>query len=973
MVSATPTKAAAAAGASGTSSTPSPARSGSTPKSVRKASKGASPSPASAKKDTLASTPVKTGAARSTSSSSSSSSNKAARTKSPQHTTPSKPAASAATSDALPALAAPAPAVADARREPPLSHPSPVKRDARPTSPSHPLSSTPNSVLSDLPTPTATPSRELGATMATPTAAAAAAAAALSSVAAADGVAASTPASTPEAAATKPEIELGLATTMAIDAAAVPVDESVPDSDETMLVDDAEPVAAAPTAARAVVSDPFQDWSVDELPTAMGFHFGPAPAAAEAEDTATPWALDAADLQDAAPRAVVPQLHPFLTSRVAPVAPLFNHTDELVCFAVGATVKVVSAPTQQVVRTLAPELGAADRVSPIVAMHIDARRRYELWTCAQNGVFRMWDYEEGAVRREWDIARPVRWVVPDHLDGQFVFVVLESEAPAAAIADQLQRDVVTGDAEARSLGALSPVYRMDLQSGQLTYLTHVAAEVAFAVSAGGDFLVAGHPTGCEVLLLGQGSTATATNSSASDAAPDTASAVVTVQARRMFWTPKRLTALTTHDTLACLAAGFEDGHIDLMSCFEGRFFTSDAKSAVPSTRLHWHAQAVTSLQFSPGGPYLHSGGHEATLVVWNIETHAKRFMPRLGTSALFGMGASPQHTMIALIHADSAVHLVKTADFSHVPLTLGFQQGHDTHDRMHPVPATVQHGSLRAHRGVWATEGVPGTLQFMDVFDKTPLDPVVVAPATQVTAAHQTDAAVPQPHIDHVAWSPDGAWMATVDHIRFGATAADRTQATERTHLKFWSRETAASPASASASASSSSPWTQNTKILQPHGAVVSGRHARITGLHFLDAERAVTSAADGTVKFWQCETLVHPSTNDDASKTDIFWRCAQTTGYQKRAATAMALSGDRTLLAIAFGDAVTLWDARGHRLLHVLRMPNASAARAEDTVWSVSQMGFLPHTPFLVASSARGIALWDLQRLAVVWHHALA
>ena len=46
--------------------------------------------------------------------------------------------------------------------------------------------------------------------------------------------------------------------------------------------------------------------------------------------------------------------------------------------------------------------------------------------------------------------------------------------------------------------------------------------------------------------------------------------------------------------------------------------------------LHWHAHAVSSLAFTPNGAYLLSGGEEAVLVVWQIESRHKEFVPRIG-------------------------------------------------------------------------------------------------------------------------------------------------------------------------------------------------------------------------------------------------------------------------------------------------------------------------------------------------------
>lgn len=61
----------------------------------------------------------------------------------------------------------------------------------------------------------------------------------------------------------------------------------------------------------------------------------------------------------------------------------------------------------------------------------------------------------------------------------------------------------------------------------------------------------------------------------------------------------------------------------------GKGKTNIVPSAAMSV-LHWHAHAVSSLAFTPNGAYLLSGGEEAVLVVWQIESRHKEFVPRIG-------------------------------------------------------------------------------------------------------------------------------------------------------------------------------------------------------------------------------------------------------------------------------------------------------------------------------------------------------
>ena len=54
---------------------------------------------------------------------------------------------------------------------------------------------------------------------------------------------------------------------------------------------------------------------------------------------------------------------------------------------------------------------------------------------------------------------------------------------------------------------------------------------------------------------------------------------------------------------------------------------------------------VTSLAYTSEGSYLLSGGTEAVLVIWHVETREPRFLPRLGR---LGGGAERQHLLRTL-------------------------------------------------------------------------------------------------------------------------------------------------------------------------------------------------------------------------------------------------------------------------------------------------------------------------------------
>lgn len=78
-----------------------------------------------------------------------------------------------------------------------------------------------------------------------------------------------------------------------------------------------------------------------------------------------------------------------------------------------------------------------------------------------------------------------------------------------------------------------------------------------------------------------------------------------------------------------LAAGDASGRIQLWYNFP-HLLRHPPNSKPAATTIHWHAHAVTCLGFSLDSVYLLSGGAEAVLVQWQLESGKRSYLPRLG-------------------------------------------------------------------------------------------------------------------------------------------------------------------------------------------------------------------------------------------------------------------------------------------------------------------------------------------------------
>ena len=99
-----------------------------------------------------------------------------------------------------------------------------------------------------------------------------------------------------------------------------------------------------------------------------------------------------------------------------------------------------------------------------------------------------------------------------------------------------------------------------------------------------------------------------------------------------FVSPDKLMCLAFHPSEEYFATGDAKGIVRLWYCLNDNFPTGvkGIEKRAPTTTFHWHAHPVSSIAFSSNGAYLLSGGEEAVLVIWQLHTGKKEFVPRVG-------------------------------------------------------------------------------------------------------------------------------------------------------------------------------------------------------------------------------------------------------------------------------------------------------------------------------------------------------
>ena len=78
------------------------------------------------------------------------------------------------------------------------------------------------------------------------------------------------------------------------------------------------------------------------------------------------------------------------------------------------------------------------------------------------------------------------------------------------------------------------------------------------------------------------------------------------------------------------------------------------------TTVHWHSAAVGCICFSSDGNYMLSGGSEAVLVIWQLRSGTRTYLPRLG-AALRCIHPTPDPSAYLVTQVDNTMRLVNTS------------------------------------------------------------------------------------------------------------------------------------------------------------------------------------------------------------------------------------------------------------------------------------------------------------------------
>lgn len=326
-----------------------------------------------------------------------------------------------------------------------------------------------------------------------------------------------------------------------------------------------------------------------------------------------------------------------------------------------------------------------------------------------------------------------------------------------------------------------------------------------------------------------------------------------------------ITRLQFHPKEPCLVLGDRHGQIVMWYCLD------ESASDYPQRTLHWHANEVTDMAFTSAGQYLLSGGEEAVMVLWQIESGLRQYLPRLG-DPIYYIAVSGDDRTVAISTRDNVIHLVSLTSGSTLTVSK-------------TIRGCKQQISAKSSSAICRTSssssslilpGNPGTLQVYDPVKDCVEGVLEVAPQNRPTgfASHGKKAL----EVVKSAVSACGQWMVTLEQR--DSRKQMKTILTAR--LKFWGK-----------SDRNSDNWTLLSIVDRPHGDL-------ITDLCIWKDANGVPSAAsssrDGTFKLWNIN-LEHG-----------IWTCYHVGSYHDMSAASLSVDATATHLAVVYGASVTVW-----------------------------------------------------------------
>ncbi|KAF9225467.1 WD40 repeat-like protein [Gyrodon lividus] len=600
--------------------------------------------------------------------------------------------------------------------------------------------------------------------------------------------------------------------------------------------------------------------------------------------------------------------------------PIFTKDGSHFFSVVGSNIKIHSTSSGKVISTL-PRSQDEGHTEIITSATLSAQNTFQLITASLDGTIKIWDFLEGVLLRTIGLDQPIHHVCTHEKIRDHVFVAAiknktrnpsTSQNPARSGHSTKAQDesCIVLRVSLKTQGTSNPTKAQ--KPSQVIPIGKTRATAGLAVSASGERLIAiaGHKAYvAQIFNLKSGFT--------------------------KFVSPEVLTCLAVHPSEDYFATGDAKGVVRLWYCLDPNLVkvVGVEKKSQTST-LHWHAHAVSSMAFTPNGAYLLSGGEESVMVIWQLHSGKREFVPRVGSPI--------KNIVVSPARIAEEEYLLGLADASYVFVSSSTLKLSRVFTRIKLDPGVA--GSLpsssstplafhRPSETLVLPSSHPSSLQTYSPSTFTLVAELEVSLSNRVS---RRDEKVLEPaRVERAVISSGGEWMATIDRREGDEFIRGEI------YLKFWYWD------------KKRAFWILNTRIDRPHGL------ARVTSLSFspgMEDVQVVTTGEDGNVKAWRTRSV-----RDKKGKEELSWTSRSSFGLRSVTPRHASWSQDGTVLAVVIGSSVVLHDPSTNA---VQQSFVCQECREPSQVHFIGSRG-----RYLAVMGGVDLVVWDVLSQSVIWH----
>ncbi|KAK4937341.1 NET1-associated nuclear protein 1 [Elasticomyces elasticus] len=581
--------------------------------------------------------------------------------------------------------------------------------------------------------------------------------------------------------------------------------------------------------------------------------------------------------------------------------PILTQDDQYLILPTYSEVHVYAAKTSLLVRSF-----QVDNKSDITSCALSTTDPTRLYVSNSRGILSVWDWTLGKILGKHDTKRGLYQILPvQSKDGkETVLVLQENEGKGQSIV------AYTVDDSQKFAESRTILQRTSRHSRIKTY-------------AQGSILVV---AAVDKLLIGQSQITADGNLDLDYTWRETtvSGTIVSFDACINLGKSRNTRKIPILDVAVGLQNGVISQYEDVLSNLISKEKKSSTESVI-TRKLHWHRTEVNTVKWSRDRNYLISGGNETVLVIWQLDTNQKQFLPHLST-AILGLTVSAAGSAYALRLADNSVMVLPTADLLPSTNVTGLALGDIGLSScpliLHPkmpnqllaaVPANPVVKDLK--RGQSAT-----FLQSYDVESHFQTNrQALTRNMTTALNVGPEGQSIQEPSVTEIAVSHDGKWLATVDEwhppvkdvdpMYIDADNSETRGADTETSLRIWTAH------------NGENTWELVTRIDEPHNASLHS----VLGLAVNPVKlEMATIGSDAAIRIWSPKARHRNGVAvRNVSNEQLYtWTCSRTIHCeqdlvdQSAAPTSAVLtySDDGSVLAASWS-----WPTTSTRFVHLL------------------------------------------------------